>query len=58
LQRANGLLERQTLHTQEIGRRALPIPDDGRQHDRTVDLGTPPLPRGRGRGLENSFQIG
>lgn len=57
LQRANSLLKCQTLDAQQVGRRALAVADDRRQHDRTVDFAAPALPRRRRRGFENSFQI-
>lgn len=57
LQRTDRLFEGQTLHTQQIGSRALTVADDGCEHDRTIDLRSPPLPGCCGRRFENSFQI-
>jgi hypothetical protein len=57
LQRPDDLLEGQPLHAQEIRSRTGPIADDGREHDRAVDLAAPSLSRRRRRRFENAPQV-
>jgi hypothetical protein len=57
LQCANDFLEGQAVRFQKARRGTFPVPDNGRQHDRAVDLAAPRLLGGLHRRVQDAQQF-